>query len=161
MPDTKLGVRKATAQLREDHEKVMKLFLEYEDLGDGKSGEKDRIFKEVERELGVHATLEEEIFYPAVQPVKKGKTTDGDEIVKEALEEHKIVKTLLAQMAAMEADGETFDAKMKVLTENVRHHAGEEQEEMFPLFEKLPKEEQARVSQELADRKSQLQWESE
>ena len=156
MSDTKLGVRKATVLLRQDHERVKKLFSEYEALGEDRMHDKAGLFREIERELTIHATIEEEIFYPAVEVVRKGKT-EGDEIVKEALEEHKIVKTLLAELSDLDAVSDTFEAKMKVLKENVLHHAEEEQADMFPLFEKLSKEEQSRVSQKLSDRKSDLE----
>jgi hemerythrin superfamily protein len=90
-----------------------------------------------------------------VEGVKKG-STEGAEIVREAEEEHKVVKTLLAELSEMTPDDDKFDAKMKVLIENVEHHAEEEQEEMFPLFDELDKTEQDRISQQLADRKNEL-----
>ena len=54
----------------------------------------------------------------------------------EALEEHGIVKSLLAQLKKMKPEDETFDAKVTVLIESVEHHAGEEEDEMFPDAEK-------------------------
>jgi hemerythrin superfamily protein len=155
MAQSKVRVQKATALLREDHQKVKKLFAEYEKLGDGAEKQKASLFQKLNQELTLHATVEEEIFYPAVEGIDKGKT-EGDEIVKEAQEEHKIVKTLLAELSEMTPADEAFDAKMKVLMENVEHHAGEEQTDMFPLFDLLEKDEQESVSERLSARKREL-----
>src|SRR6185295_8191169 len=118
MAATKLNVRKATALLREDHRNVKKLFSDYEGLEAGDTAMRAEIFKQVHQELTAHAAIEEEIFYPAVQGVKKG-ATEGEEIVREAEEEHQVVKTLLAELSGMTPDDVTFDARMKVLAENV------------------------------------------
>ena len=59
-------------------------------------------------------------------------------MVLESLEEHKQVKTLLREMENLTADSEKFEPKLKVLMENVEHHAEEEEEEkMFPKVRKL------------------------
>ena len=59
-------------------------------------------------------------------------------MVLESLEEHKQVKTLLREMENLASDSEKFDPKLKVLIENVEHHAVEEEEEkMFPKIRKL------------------------
>lgn len=153
MSDTRIRIRKATALLREDHQEVKKLFSEYEDLGDDATGRKSELFQEIEQALSIHAQIEEEIFYPAMAKVED---EEADELVREAHEEHRIVKTLLEELSNLTPEDEDFDAKMKVLQENVLHHAEEEQEEMFPLFDDLDKEEQDRVSEQLAARKQEL-----
>lgn len=71
--------------------------------------------------------MEEEIFYPAVKQALKDK-----ELIPEALVEHATVKELISQVEGMEPDGEMFDAKIKVLSEYVKHHVKEEQNEIFP-----------------------------
>jgi hemerythrin-like domain-containing protein len=75
----------------------------------------------------VHAQVEEEIFYPAVKLALKDK-----ELVPEATVEHATLKDLIAQVEGIEPDGEMYDAKIKVLSEYVKHHVKEEQSEMFP-----------------------------
>ncbi|MDZ4290370.1 MAG: hemerythrin domain-containing protein, partial [Hydrogenophaga sp.] len=77
--------------------------------------------------LSVHAQIEEEIFYPAVKAALKDKL-----LVPEATVEHTSVKDLIAQIEGLEPDGEMYDAKVKVLSEYVKHHVKEEQNEMFP-----------------------------
>ena len=152
---SRLRILKATTLLREDHHKVRKLFREYEATGDESFHEKYDVFKKIREELSVHATIEEEIFYPAMEPLRKGKT-EGEKIVKEAQEEHKIVKTLLDELSELTPADKAFDAKMKVLTESVEHHAGEEEEDMFPLFDQLSREEQAQVTEKMNIRKREL-----
>lgn len=153
MPDSKIRALKATEMLKEDHRKVKALFAKYAKLGDQAGVTKQAIFDEVCEELTIHATIEEEIFYPAVE---KSPDKKADEMVAEGLEEHKIVKTLLEELTNLTPYDDAFDAKMKVLTESVEHHAGEEEAEMFPVFEKLPKETKDEVAEQLRARKEEL-----
>ena len=123
----------ATALLKKDHAAVKALFEQFEDAGDRAEQKKQRLFDEIKSELDAHAAIEEEIFYPAMQAVRSKEVKD---LVLEAIEEHKVVKTLLAQIAALKPADEEFDAKVRVLQENVEHHAGEEEKEMFPQAKK-------------------------
>ena len=117
--------QEATALLKADHQLVSKLFEEYE--GTRSDTKKAEIVSRICTELTVHAQIEEEIFYPAV----KEALNDG-ELVPEATVEHATLKELIAQIEGIEPDGEMFDAKVKVLSEYVKHHVKEEQNEMFP-----------------------------
>jgi hemerythrin superfamily protein len=154
MADTKVRIRKATAMLREDHRKVKKLFSEYEKLEDGEESEKAELFQTIQKELTIHAQIEEEFFYPALA---KSDDEETRELVLEAHEEHKIVKTLLEELSGMTPGDESFDAKMKVLIESVKHHAQEEEEDLFPCFdEDVPKESRDDISEQLRARKEVL-----
>jgi hemerythrin superfamily protein len=153
MSDTKVRARKATVLLREDHETIKKLFKQYEKLGDDATDKKQGLFEEIKQGLTVHAQIEEEIFYPAVE---SSDDEEAAEIVQEAHEEHKIVKTLLEELSELSAGDDAFEAKMKVLQENVEHHAEEEQEDIFPLFDDLDKDEQDVVSETLEMRRREL-----
>ena len=75
----------------------------------------------------MHAQVEEEIFYPAVKAALKDK-----ELVPEAIIERATMKDLIAQIEGDQQDGEMFDAKVKVLSEYVKHHVKEEQNEIIP-----------------------------
>ncbi len=119
----------AVQMLRADHKKVAALFEEYENARS--ANVKRRLVATICQELTVHATLEEEIFYPAVKAALKDK-----ELVPEARVEHASVKDLIAQVQDKEPDGEDFDAKVKVMGEFVKHHVKEEQNEMFPKVKK-------------------------
>ena len=117
--------KEATAMLRADHQLVSKLFEEYE--ASRSNSKKMQIVSQICMELTVHAQIEEEIFYPAV----KQALNDG-ELVPEATVEHATLKDLIAQIEGIEPDGEMYDAKVKVLSEYVKYHVKEEQNEMFP-----------------------------
>jgi len=120
----------ALTLLEQDHKKVKQL-LEKAEESNGKS--QKGIFEQIKTELEVHSQIEESIFYPAVQ-----KLEDMKDMVLESVEEHKQVKTLLREMANLDGDSEKFEPKLKVLKENVEHHAEEEEEgKMFPKLRKL------------------------
>jgi hemerythrin superfamily protein len=117
--------------LKQDHKKVKELFEQAEGMEDGK--EQKEIFKQIKKELETHTRIEESIFYPAMQ-----KHQELKDMVLEAIEEHKQVKTLLREMDDLAKDSDKFEPKLKVLMENVEHHAEEEEEgKMFPKVREL------------------------
>jgi len=115
----------AIAMLKADHEAVSQLFAEYERARSVPN--KKALVAEICMALSVHVQIEEEIFYPAVKTALKDKV-----LVPEATVEHAGVKDLIAQLEGEDTDGEMYDAKVKVLSEYVKHHVKEEQDEMFP-----------------------------
>jgi hemerythrin superfamily protein len=157
MADTKVRVRKATALLKEDHQKVKKLFSQFEKLDAGRDSDRAQLFDQIKKELTVHAQIEEEIFYPAVE---RAEDEEADDLVREAHEEHRIVKTLLEELSSLSSSDPQFDAKIKVLKENVLHHAEEEQDEIFPVFDSLERMERERISELLQARKRELTGEA-
>lgn len=139
--------------LKDDHQKVKKLFREYEELGDRAHKSKQRIAEQVFLELEVHSQLEEEIFYPAVQATAD---KEGKELVAEGIEEHHVVDVLINELRALSPEDEQFDAKFKVLTENVEHHIEEEEGEMLPDAEKTLGKETERLAERMIQRKQEL-----
>ncbi len=140
--------QEATALLRADHKMVSGLFAAYEKART--ASKKQQIVSEICSELSVHAQVEEEIFYPAVKAALKDK-----ELVPEATVEHATVKDLIAQVEGVLPDGEMFDAKVKVLSEYVKHHVKEEHEEMFPKA-RATKLDMVALGARLAARKAEL-----
>ncbi|WP_082542133.1 MULTISPECIES: hemerythrin domain-containing protein [unclassified Rhizobacter] len=138
----------ATALLRADHQAVSALFEQYEKAR--ATTRKKDIVSRICSELTVHAQVEEEIFYPAVKQALKDK-----ELIPEATVEHATLKDLIAQVEGVEPDGEMFDAKIKVLSEYVKHHVKEEQNEIFPKA-RATKLDMAALGAEIASRKQQL-----
>ena len=118
----------AITLLRADHQKVTDLFENFEKSR--ATAKKKVIAQEICKELTVHATIEEEIFYPAAKAALKDK-----EMVPEALVEHDGVKKLIAEIEGSN-EGEMFDARVKVLSELIKHHVKEEQTELFPAVKK-------------------------
>ena len=103
----------------------------FEELEKASGASKQKLFNEIADKLAVHATIEERDFYPAV----KAKRTE--DILLESLEEHLGIKRVLADLLAIDVDDETFDAKAKVLKEQVEHHVEEEEDNLFPKVKKL------------------------
>ncbi len=118
----------AITLLRNDHKTVEALFKRFEKAGDSAYVEKRQIVDRIIEELAVHASIEEQIFYPAARTLVPG----TEDIALESLEEHHIVKWVLSELEGLDAKAERFDAKVTVLIENVRHHVEEEQTEFFP-----------------------------
>ena len=117
--------------LKQDHQTVKELFEQAEGTEDRK--QQRQLFTQIKRELETHARIEETVFYPAMQ-----KHEELKDMVLESIEEHKQVKTLLREMDDLVNDSEKFEPKLKVLMENVEHHAEEEEEgKMFPKVRKL------------------------
>src|SRR6185436_999538 len=140
--------QEATALLRADHKLVSGLFAEYEKTRS--SARKKELVSRICTELSVHAQVEEEIFYPAIKQALKDK-----ELVPEATVEHATLKDLVAQVEGVEPDGEMFDARIKVLSEYVKHHVKEEQEEMFPKA-KATRLDMVELGAQLSERKAEL-----
>jgi len=130
--------------LKQDHKRVKELFEQAEGTEEPK--EKKEIFKQIKKELETHTRIEEGIFYPAMEKYEELK-----DMVLESYEEHKQIKTLLREMDDLISDSEKFEPKLKVLQENVEHHAEEEEEgKMFPKVRKLMnKAELEQLGQEL------------
>jgi hemerythrin superfamily protein len=120
MPRTTAKPMDAIALLKNDHRTVEGLFERFEKTS-AKSA-KEKIAKQVCLELMVHATIEEEVFYPAVKGVVE------DDLYEEALVEHDGAKVLIAEILDGSADEEFFDAKVKVLSEMIKHHVKEEEQ---------------------------------
>jgi iron-sulfur cluster repair protein YtfE (RIC family) len=119
----------AIALLKTDHATVKKMFEKEGKLTKKDSEKKASLFNQIKAALEVHAAIEEEIFYPAV---KKARSEHVKDEVREAYEEHKQIKSLLAQVSSITPADETYDMKIKVLKEDVEHHVKEEEGEMFP-----------------------------
>ena len=110
----------AIALLKADHREVEELFAKFEKAG---SGSKQAIAEKICDELKIHSLLEEEIFYPAL----KGKIEDED-LLNEAYVEHDGAKVLINDIMAGGGSGDEFyDAKVKVLQEQIEHHVKEEE----------------------------------
>jgi len=123
----------ALQMLKKQHREVEALFKQ---LDKAKSAStRQRVFEKIADALAVHATIEERHFYPGV----KAKGTE--DILMESVEEHLEIKRAIADMLELDADDPSFEAKAKVLQEDVEHHATEEEEELFPKVEKLIDEE--------------------
>jgi hemerythrin superfamily protein len=138
----------AISILRADHKLVDDLFKQYEKAK--AQGRKQILVDRICREVTVHATVEEEIFYPAVRSAIKDK-----DMMDEADIEHASAKELIAQLEAGKPGDDHYDAKVKVLGEYIRHHVKEEQTEIFPRAQKT-KLDMIELGSQIQTRKAEL-----
>jgi hemerythrin superfamily protein len=118
-----------TLMLREDHQKVKQLFDQFNESTN--TNEKLGIVTAAIAALEVHATLEEELIYPAWKEY-----VDEQSLTDEALAEHHVVHMLIEELKKMDPEDERYNAKVTVLSEHVTHHIKEEEGKMFRQAEK-------------------------
>jgi hemerythrin superfamily protein len=149
MADTK--TQDAVALLKQDHRTVEELFEQFEKAsGDGR---KQKLAEQICLELSVHAQIEEEIFYPACE----GKVEE--DLLKESYVEHDGAKVLIAEIiSGGPKEDEYYDAKVKVLSEEIEHHVEEEEKRMEGLFAQAKKAglDMDALGEQLAARKAEL-----
>jgi hypothetical protein len=116
----------AISLLKADHRKVEGLFEQFEKAR--KPDRKEALARQICTELMVHATIEEEIFYPAC----KGEV--DEELLNEAYVEHDGAKVLISEIDGGSPSDEFYDAKVKVLSEMIKHHVKEEEKRSEGLF---------------------------
>ena len=119
----------ALALLTADHNRVRGLFTRFTSAHEADdTQEMATLAAEILTELDVHAEIEEQVFYPAISEA----SADIREIVTEGVEEHHVVKHLSTEVRELAPGDEVWTAKIQVIIENVEHHAGEEEEQLFP-----------------------------
>ena len=140
----------AIALLKQDHKLVSQLFDEFEKADDE---EQSAIAQRVCQLLTVHATIEEEILYPAAKQAFEDE--EDEDMVNEAEVEHGSAKELIAKIEGMSDGDEHFKATVTVLGEYIKHHVKEEENELFPQLKKTELD-LKELGSRLADRKFAL-----
>ncbi len=136
----------ACTLLDSDHQKVEQLFAQYQSAGEDLT-KKSRLAQTICQELTVHATIEEEIFYPAFR-----KATGDADMVREAEQEHDEARDLITMIE----DAEQMDPLMAKLKKAIEHHVKEERDEMFPKARKAPGLDLMALGARLESRKREL-----
>lgn len=142
------GQQDAIQLLKADHREVEKMFAQFEKTNG--SATKSKLAEQICLALKVHTQIEEEIFYPAAREA----LTD-EEMIDEAVVEHAAAKDLIAEIEAMDVGEDLFDAKVKVLSEQIEHHVEEEEKEMFPKLQKKDMD-MRMLGMRMAERKKEL-----
>jgi len=136
--------------LAADHRKVEGLFESFEKASGATA--KEKIVRQICTELKVHSQIEEEIYYPAI----RGKVEE--DALDEAYVEHDSAKLLINELEAADPDESFYDAKVKVLSELIEHHVGEEEKQRDNLFQQTRAADidLAALGERLAARKAEL-----
>jgi hemerythrin superfamily protein len=113
--------------LKADHAEATKLFRQFQRFRKAEDPEgMQETAQAVCKALGIHAEIEESIFYPALRG-----SADADAPLDEADVEHSHIKELVAQIEASNPSDDLFEARMQVLSEYVTHHVKEEESTIF------------------------------
>ncbi|MGE5502660.1 MAG: hemerythrin domain-containing protein [Ignavibacteriales bacterium] len=142
------GQQDAIQLLKADHREVEQMFSKFENTNGAAT--KSKLADQICLALKVHTQIEEEIFYPAAREA----LTD-EEMIDEAVVEHAAAKDLIAEIEAMDVDEDLFDAKVKVLSEQIEHHVEEEEKELFPKLQKTDMD-MRMLGMRMAERKKEL-----
>jgi hemerythrin superfamily protein len=114
--------------LTSQHREFDDLFEEYEAAGEGATRARERVFKQIADALAIHSEIEEKIFYPEVRE----SDPELEDTLRESVEEHLSMKRIIADLLDAGSQDPQFDAKVRVLQEQVEHHVEEEEGELFP-----------------------------
>lgn len=149
------GVEDAITLLKRDHREVEGLFSQYQALEEkGTPAQRSKVVQEACALLTVHATIEEELFYPAV----RSNINEAADLLDEAQVEHGTVKELIARIEGMRPNAPLYKANFTVLTEYVKHHIKEEEGELFDLVKESDLD-LDRLGRKLEERKLELMTE--
>jgi hemerythrin-like domain-containing protein len=146
----------AISLLEDDHQKVRKLLNELAETTNRAEKTRPELLATIAMEIRVHSAIEEEIFYPAFKAA--GEKADDGKMYFEALEEHRAAGELvLPDLLETDVTSDQFSGRAKVLKELIEHHAGEEEDEMFPRArELLSKEQLIELGDQMLQRKTEL-----
>ncbi|MBV8516147.1 MAG: hemerythrin domain-containing protein [Acidobacteria bacterium] len=137
----------AITMLKADHTTLKRILRELDATTERATKQRQSLAAEFEREIKMHAQIEEEVFYPAFKAATRG--TEAEDMFYEAAEEHHIVDMVVPALKAANPKSHEFGAKAKVLKELVEHHVKEEETEMFAHARKVFSDEQLRELGEL------------
>ena len=147
-----MSLHNAVAMIKEDHRRVESLYQDYQRL-DGQPAQQRPVVEHICRELEIHAKLEEDIFYPAVQTRV---SEDGPDLVEEAIKEHKEMKRLISQLQTGGLAGTDYNKIVHQLMRGVQHHVREEEEEMLPRAEQQLSHSLEQLGMQMQQRKQEL-----
>jgi hemerythrin superfamily protein len=150
-PRRSAAAKDAIALLKADHRQVEKWFAEFEKAR--MPSRKAKLAEQICDALKVHTAIEEEIFYPAFLAA-----TQDEDKHHEAEVEHEGAKKLIQTIEEMDPDDDYFSARVKVLSEMIKHHVKEE-EKPGGMFSEARKSDMDldELGQRLKARKEQLQ----
>jgi hemerythrin superfamily protein len=118
----------ALEMLRRDHRDMQTMFHRYDNASEK---EQEKLCREMVAALEIHTRIEEEVFYPYVR-----EAAARDDLIEVASVEHGAAKQLLGELAFGD-NGLHRQAVVHALRESLGHHMREEEQQIFPVVEKL------------------------
>ena len=117
--------------IKKDHQEVASLFRRLQ-AAEGFSETAEQLFAQLREEIELHTYAEEQVLYSALQEA------EGTQVLVEAaLDDHKLVRELLDELAALRTDNEAWNEKLEVLEEHVQDHVEEEEGDIFDVTRQL------------------------
>lgn len=136
-----------------DHNRVRGMFARFKTAQEASdTAQMVELAEKLFDDLDVHTTIEEEIFYPGVREADDETAATIDE----GIQEHHVAKVLMEEIRGVEAGSDDWVAKMTVLIENVEHHVGEEEQDLFPHLRRPLSEQLDEMAPRIEDRKRAL-----
>lgn len=132
----------AITMLKSDHATIKRLLRELNETTEKAGKQRDQLVEQLEREVKMHAQVEEEVFYPAFKAATRKQ--EAEDLFYEAAEEHHVVDMVLPTLKTANSKSKEFTAKAKVLKELIEHHIKEEETQMFVEARQRFNEEQLR-----------------
>lgn len=122
--------RDAITLLRNEHREIEAIFRQCDKQlrGEQPPFELQALVNQAFHALAAHTAVEEHLFYPAMRQV----LGDRSKVVLQYLEEHRVMKGLMADLRAMADVDDVYNARLVVLMELMRHHIREEETIFFP-----------------------------
>lgn len=141
--------------LKADHRRVEDLFEQFDKAR--RSDTKARLVDQICTALKIHTQIEEEIFYPAIRP------KIDPALVDEGIVEHDGAKLWINDLSKTTPDDPFYDAKVKVLSEDIKHHVGEEERWLRGMFAQSRRTDidMADLGAKMAARKGELEAKAE
>jgi uncharacterized membrane protein len=152
MEETHMSLHNAVTMIKEDHRRVESFYQDYQRL-DGQHAEQRPVVEHICHELEIHAKLEEDIFYPAIQARV---SEDGPDLVEEAIKEHQEMKRLIGQLQSGGLADADYNKTVHQLMRSVQHHVREEEEEMLPRAEQQLGNSLEQLGMQMQQRKQEL-----
>ncbi len=119
-----------TDMIRFDHSHVLVTFHQY--TGTTRSSVKKALAETICDALEIHATLEEEIFYPVMRRL------DGDDpVIRKAEPEHDEMRRMIAELRSCAATDLRHDSLLHELMRDVMHHVADEETILLPHAERM------------------------
>jgi len=140
--------------LKQDHRMVERLFKQFEEVKDNDEDAAAEIIESACAALQIHDKLETEIFYPGMR--EQANEEEIEDLLNEAEVEHESVRELIEKIESMAWEDEKLHAYFAVLSEYVKHHVKEEEQEMFPKLNKLEDVDLDALGAEMTERKAEL-----